>query len=261
MAPVFFGVRLLGRLALSQLRWVGAVALVIARTALHLPRIDLGELGRATVLFGFRSLPLTLGAATLIGATVVLQAGVYATKFGARLYTGWAAGYALLWEFGPLLLGLIMAARIGARNAAELALLSVNGQLEGLRGISLDPFGLLVAPRVVAAVFSVMGLSTVTFLVAIMWEVVAAFFALDLPVRVFMGSFQDMLRWTDLAGGLIKATSFGFAIAVVSTAAGLHAQGGAQGVGRAAALAVVASSATIFGLDLLLTPLLTKALA
>ena len=80
--------------------------MVLGRTLLHLPRMERGELGRALVLFGYRSLPLSLGAATLIGATVVLQAGVYATKFGARLYTGWAAGFALLWEFGPLLLGL-----------------------------------------------------------------------------------------------------------------------------------------------------------
>jgi phospholipid/cholesterol/gamma-HCH transport system permease protein len=254
-------VAVLGALTLWLIRWVGAVALVIARTALHLPRIDRGELGRAMVLFGFRSLPLTVGAATLIGATVVLQAGVYATKFGARLYTGWAAGYALMWEFGPLLLGLIMAARIGARNAAELALLSVNGQLEGLRGISLDPFRLLVAPRVVAAVVSVTALTTVTFLIAILWEVVAAYFALELPVRVFFSSFADMLRWADLVGGLLKSTAFGFAIAVVSTAAGLDVRGGAQGVGRAAAIAVVASCAAIFGLDLLLTPLLTKVMA
>lgn len=170
---------------------------------------------------------------------------MYTTKFGARLYTGWAAGYALLWEFGPLLLGLIVAARIGARNAAELALLSVNGQLEGLRGISLDPFGLLVAPRVVAAVFSVMGLSTVTFLVAIMWEVVAAFFALDLPVRVFMGSFQDMLRWTDLAGGLMQGHVVRLRHRRGLDRCGSARAGRCPGVGRAAALAVVASSATI----------------
>ena len=144
--------RALGGFTLWLLRFFGANALVFGRTLLYLPRLDLGELSRALVLFGYRSLPLSLGAATLIGATVVLQAGVYATKFGARLYTGWAAGFALIWEMGPLLLGLVMAARIGARNAAELALLTVNGQIEGLRGISLDPFRILVAPRVVTEV-------------------------------------------------------------------------------------------------------------
>lgn len=251
-------VRALGALVMWLARLVGANALVFGRTLLHLPRLNLGELGRAIVLFGYRSLPLSLGAATLIGATVVLQAGVYAIKFGARLYIGWAASFSLLWEMGPLLLGLMMAARIGARNAAELALLTVNGQIEGLKGISLDPFRILVAPRVVASLFSVLALSTTTFFVAICWEVVAAYFTLDLPVRIFFQSFSDMLRWGDLAGGVTKTTAFGLAISVVSTAAGLRASGGARGVGQAAASAVVTSCAAIFILDFLLTPMLAR---
>lgn len=260
MSALLAPVRSLGAFCLWLLRFFGANALVLGRTLLHLPRLDAAELGRALVLFGFRSLPLSLGAATLIGATVVLQAGVYATKFGARLYTGWAAGFALIWEMGPLLLGLVMAARIGARNAAELALLTVNGQIEGLRGISLDPFRILVAPRVVASVISVLALSTSTFLVAILWESVAAYFTLNLPVRVFFQSFSDMLRWGDLVGGVFKTTAFGLAIAVVSTAAGLRASGGARGVGQAAAAAVVSACAAIFLLDFILTPLLAAVL-
>ena len=253
-------VRWLGAMSMWLARLVGANMLVFGRTLLHLPRLNMGELGRAMVLFGYRSLPLSLGAATLIGATVVLQAGVYATKFGARLYTGWAAGFALMWEFGPLLLGLVMAARIGARNAAELALLTVNGQIEGLKGISLDPFRILVAPRVVASVLSVLFLTTTTFMVAIGWEVVAAYFTLDLPVRIFFQAFSDMLRWGDLVGGVAKTTAFGLAISVVSTAAGLRASGGARGVGQAAASAVVTSCAAIFTLDFLLTPMLARLL-
>jgi phospholipid/cholesterol/gamma-HCH transport system permease protein len=253
-------IRALGALLLWGLRWSGANALVLGRTLWALPTLNRQELARALVHFGYRSLPLSLGAATLIGATVVLQAGVYATKYGARLYTGWAAGFALVWEFGPLLLGLVMAARIGARNAAELALLNINGQIEGLRGISLDPFRILIAPRVVASLISVLTLTTTTFLVAIAWEVVAGYFTLHLPVRVFFDAFSDMLRWGDLAVGVLKTTAFGLAIAIGSTASGLHATGGARGVGYAAASAVVSSCAAIFALDLLLTPFLAKLL-
>jgi phospholipid/cholesterol/gamma-HCH transport system permease protein len=253
--------RAIGGLLLWMCRFLGGNLLVMTRTAANLPRLNGAELARALVQFGFRSFPLAFGAATLIGATVVLQAGVYATKFGARIYTGWAAGFALLWEFGPLLLGLVMAARIGARNAAELALLTINGQIEGLRGISLDPFRILVAPRVVASVVSVLALSTSTFLVAIVWEAIAAYFTLQLPLRVFFEAFSDMLRWTDLLGGVAKTTAFGLAIAVVSTSAGLSASGGARGVGQASAKAVVSSCAAIFTLDFLLTPLLAKVFA
>ncbi len=251
-------IRALGAFGLGIARLTGALALVLARTALNLPRLDRRELFRSIVLFGYRSLPLALMAAMLIGSTVVLQAGVYAVKFGARLYTGWAAGYALTREFGPLLLGLVMAARIGARNAAELALLNVNGQIEGLRGISLDPFRILVAPRVVGSAVAITCLGSVTFLVAVCFEAVSSYFSLGLPLRVFFDSYQDMLRVGDLVGGLAKTLAFGLAIALVSTVAGLRAKGGAVGVGQAAASAVVLSCAAIFSLDLVLTPFLTR---
>lgn len=248
----------LGRVALWVTVGVGRLGLVVGRTLLYLPRLDRRELFRALVLFGFRSIPLTLGVATLIGATVVLQAAIYAERYGARLYVGWAAGYAVLWEFGPLLLGLVMSARVGARNAAELALLKVNGQLEGLRGISLDPFRILVAPRLVASAISVGALACLTFLVACLWEAIAAFFVLSLPLRVFFEAFSDMLRSGDLYGGLCKSIAFGIAIAVVSTVVGLSSEQGARGVGKAAATAVVACCAAIFFLDFALTPQLAK---
>lgn len=261
MSRVLLPLQWLGAFALSVARAVGALGLVVGRTLLHLPKLSLFELGRALVLFGYRSLPLTFGIGTLIGLTVVLQAGVYAEKFGARLYTGWAAGYSVLWEFGPLLLGLVMAARVGARNAAELALLKTNGQIEGLRGISLDPFALLVAPRVVASAISVTALAALTFALAIAWEAIAAYFTLGLPVRTFFGAFADMIQLTDLVGGLCKTAAFGTAISIVSTAAGLNADGGARGVGQSAATAVVYSCASIFALDFALTPLLAGALS
>jgi phospholipid/cholesterol/gamma-HCH transport system permease protein len=250
---------LLGRATLAITQGLGKLGLVVGRTLLYLPRLDRRELFRALVLFGYRSIPLTLGVATLIGATVVLQAGVYANRYGARLYTGWAAGYSVLWEFGPLLLGLVMSARIGARNAAELALLKVNGQLEGLRGISLDPFRLLVAPRLVASAISVGCLASLTFLISVLWEAIASFFMLGLPLRVFFDAFSDMLRAGDLYGGMCKSIAFGLAIAVVSTTVGLSAEQGARGVGRAAASSVVACCAAIFFLDFALTPFLARA--
>ena len=247
---------LVGGYAVGFTRATGTLAVVLARTLVQLPRLDRRELIRGLVLSGYRSLPLALFVGTLTGATVVLQTGLYVQRFGARNYLGWAAGYSVVWEFGPLLLGLMMAARVGARNAAELASLNVGGQLEGLRGISLDPFALLVAPRVLATALAVAGLSSVTFLVAVLWEAVAAYFSLGIPARVFFGSFDLLLSGGDLAGGVAKCFCFGLAISLISTAAGLSARGGAQAVGRAAASAVVWSSAAIFALDFAITPAL-----
>lgn len=246
----------LGSHALGVTRAAGIIALVFGRTLLHLPWLDWREFWRGMLHFGVNSVPLTLGVAAVTGATVVIQSALYVERFGARQYLGWAAGYAVMWEMGPLLLGLMMAGRVGARNAAELATLNVGGQLEGLRGLSLDPFRLLVAPRVLAIVLCLMLLSTIATVVALLVEASAAAIALELPRAVFFGSFDEMIRVGDLLASFAKTTAFGLAIALVSTATGLGATGGARAVGRAAASAVVRSAAAIFTLDLLLTPVL-----
>lgn len=241
-------------------RTVGALTLVFGRVLYRLPSMNIRELLRESAKLGFASLPLTLGVAMLAGATVVVQTGLYVERFNARSFLGWAASYAVLWEFGPLLMGLLMAARVGARNAAELATLKVGGQLEGLRGISLDPFALLIAPRVVAILLSILSLSMLTFVAAIAFEAFAARLLLSLPFRVFLGNMADMLAPTDIVAGLCKSASFGLAIALVSTAVGIRAEGGARAVGQATAAAVVYSAGAIFFLDFALTALLTRVL-
>jgi phospholipid/cholesterol/gamma-HCH transport system permease protein len=140
-------------------------------------------------------------------------------------------------------------------------MMQVGGQLEGLRGVGLDPYAVLVAPRVVAMALSVVGLAGVTFLSGVLFEAVAARWVLGLPAGVFFDSFAHMLRPGDLVGGVVKSSAFGLALALVSTAVGLRAQGGARAVGQAAASAVVLGSASIFLLDFLLTSALARVLA
>lgn len=253
-------VQSVGRAVLSGTAAVGSVSLVLARTIAALPRLDSRELGRCILMFGYQSMPLVLIVAVLTGSTVVLQTALYVQHFGVRDYLGWAAGYSILWEFGPLFLGLFLAARVGSRNAAELALLKIGGQLEGFEGISIDPFALLVAPRVVATCLTVACLSSVSFLVAIVCEAATALIVLRLPVRAFFTSFGSMIAPGDLWGGCAKALAFGAAIALVSTASGLSATGGARGVGRTVATSVVFCCAAIFALDFALTPLLARLL-
>jgi phospholipid/cholesterol/gamma-HCH transport system permease protein len=233
------------------------VALVFGRALASLPRLQWRELLRTVSHFGFDSLPLIAAVALLTGLTVVVQAHLYVRYFNARQFVGWAAGYAIFWEFGPLLLGLMLATRTGAKNAAELAVYRTAGQLEGLEGIGVDPLPVVVAPRLFGLLAAGMLLSSITFLLAIACEAVASQLFLDLPWRAFALSFQGMLSWRDVAAGLTKCFAFALAISVLSTTAGLTAEGGAEGVGRAAARAVVSSAGAVFALDFLLTAALT----
>lgn len=252
--------RLLGRLGLDALRQIGGVVLVTARATRALFRLDRRELMRSLAHFGFGSLPLVLAVAVFIGGILVLLSNINVQRYGAKAILGWAAGYTVLREFGPLLTALVLTGRIGARNAAELASMSLGGQLEGLRGVGVDPFALLVAPRVVASALCIGALGLVSSLVAVLAAALFGQALLQVEVDLFFRSFAALLSWRDVAAGFAKTLVFGTVISIVSTRCGLAAKGGAQAVGRVAATSVVANAALLSGLDWLLTVLLERVL-
>ncbi len=241
------------------LRATGIAALLLGRVLRELPRMRGRELLRSIQEFGVASLPLAGIVGVVVGAMVVMQTSLYTERFGARAFLGWAAGHAVLWEFGPLLLGLMMTARVGARNAAELASLRIGGQIEGLSGVSVDPLAVLVAPRVFGMIISITLLGIPTYLLAILSEAAAAKVTLGLPLRVFFDSFAGMLGLAELVSGMLKLFAYAWAVALISTALGLRAEGGARAVGQAAAATVVWGAAGIFSLDLVLSGLLAGA--
>src|SRR5207302_1404229 len=69
---------------------------------------------------------------------------------------------------------------------------------------------------------------------------------------------QHFVGLWDVLSGLIKALFFGAAIALISCQRGLRSQAGAEGVGRAATEAFVASFIVILVLDFFLAMFLLK---
>jgi len=239
----------LGRQTLETVRQAGGLALVAGRTLRALPRLDRKALSRAMVHFGYDSIPLGVAIAVFTGGILVLLANINVQRYGARSLLGWAAGYTIVREFGPLFTALVLTGRVGARNAAELASMNIGGQLEGLRGVGVDPFALLVAPRTVASALSISALGFVCIFVAVLAAAVFGQLIIDVHVGTFVRSFASMCSFRDVAAGIVKLFVFGTLIALVSTRCGLLAKGGARAVGRVAATSVVANAALLSALD------------
>ncbi|MCA3397629.1 MAG: ABC transporter permease, partial [Roseomonas sp.] len=63
----------------------------------------------------------------------------------------------------------------------------------------------------------------------------------------------DFMQTMDVVSGLVKASVFGFVIALMGCWCGYNSKGGAQGVGAATISAVVISSILILALDYIIT--------
>ena len=201
--------------------------------------------------FGVGSLWVVVGTAALVGGILIVQAGLSVRRFGIRELVGWAAGFGILRDVGPLMAGLVFSGRVGSRNAAELASMKVRSQFDGLVAMGLDPVAVVVAPRAVAMVFALVALHFVGSAVAVLSAGGAARLLLAVEPSQFWRSFVERTTTADLASGALKSLVFGVAVALVSSRAGLAAGEGASSVGAAAKSAVVRGALWIVALDLL----------
>jgi phospholipid/cholesterol/gamma-HCH transport system permease protein len=234
---------------------VGGIVVLTAQVlrALVPPRIDRRELFKNLHKMGNRSVPIVVLTAFFAGGLMTLQAGPFVKKLGATSLAGWGAGYAVLREIGPILIGLMFSGRVGANNTAELATMTVTEQLDGLRALAIDPIKFLVVPRVLAMIVMLVALTVLGDLVALIGASVVGRAMLDIDWSTMYFSFVDNLKPYDFLHGVYKSIAFGGAIAVSSCYFGVTVRGGAVGVGKAVNAAVVAAAVSIMLLDFFLT--------
>lgn len=258
LAPLLGLVARLGAAFMGLAEIVGGLALFsaqIGRACLR-PRLDGFETWRNFYRVGVKSLPIVATTAAFAGATAVIQTGHNVVKFRAYEVVGWAFGYSVFREIGPLLIGLMFSGRVGANNTAELGTMKVTEQVDALRTLAIDPIDYLVLPRILAMVVMMTLLNVVGDVFALIAGIATSRFILGVDPWVFWNSFIEYVTLTDFFNGVAKAAGFGVAIGLVSCHFGLSVTGGAIGVGRAVNASVVASAVGIFVIDYFITYLL-----
>jgi phospholipid/cholesterol/gamma-HCH transport system permease protein len=245
----------LGRAVLSSLAVLGRGArfCAAAMAAVVRPPLYPREIGRAALTIGFLSLPVVGLSAVFTGAALALQIHEGSARFGAETAVPTIVAIAMVREIGPVLTGLMVAARVASAIAAELGTMKVTEQVDALLTLSTDPMRYLVAPRVLAATLSLPLLVAVADILGIMggWAVGAA--RLGIAPGAYLETTAEFLRAGDIVSGLVKGAVFGLIVALMGCRFGLAATGGARGVGRATTGAVVASAVLILGANYLLT--------
>lgn len=206
---------------------------------------------------GVDSIPLVAAVAAFIGAVTAVQ-----TRFqllpGVELsVVGLITRQSIILELGPLLTGLVLTGRVGARITAELGTMRVTEQIDALETLAYDPVAFLVVPRLIAAILMVPLLTIFADSIAIVAGMMAAS-----TVGVDNSTFAEGLRLSfapfQIFYSLLKATLFGTAIAFFCAFEGFFAESGAEGVGRSTASAVVVTSVAILMLDALTAMVLAR---
>jgi phospholipid/cholesterol/gamma-HCH transport system permease protein len=240
----------------AALEAVGGQGVVLAQGlgAICTGRMDGPELSKSLVRLGLHSIPVVILTALFVGGIMVVQSAPLLQRFGAESLLGWGAGFGIFREIGPVLTALMISGRVGSNNTAELGTLTVTDQVDGLRALAIDPAGYLIAPRILSIVVTNTLGTILSMLVALLGAALTGLLLLGVHPILFWNSLTGgLLGLSDVIHGLIKAVLFGLAIASSSTSFGLHAKGGAPGVGRAVNASVMTTAILIFVFDALVS--------
>ncbi len=217
------------------------------------PPFYLKELGHALLQIGYFSLPVVGLTAIFTGGALALQIYAGGARFNAESVVPSIVAIGMVRELGPVLGGLMVAARVASSIAAEIGTMKVTEQIDALVTLSTNPMKYLVVPRVVAATLSVPVLVAVGDAIGIWGGYLVGVTRLDFNGATYLKNTVDFLEFWDVGSGLVKGAAFGFIVAVMGCYHGMNSERGAQGVGRATKSAVVAASVLILAANYLLT--------
>ncbi|MFN2637690.1 MAG: MlaE family ABC transporter permease [Gemmatimonadaceae bacterium] len=205
---------------------------------------------------GVDSVPLAAIVAGFIGAVTAFQTR-YQLFGGVQLsVVGLISRQSIILELGPLLTGLVLTGRVGARITAEIGTMRVTEQIDALETLAYDPIAYLVVPRLLAALVMLPVLTVIANAIGVGTAMATAVLATDVTSADFTAGLRLSFTPFQIVYSLIKATIFGGAIAFFCSYEGYTANVGAEGVGRSTAQAVVVTSVAILVLDALTALLL-----
>ena len=202
---------------------------------------------------GWLSLPVVGMTALFTGAALALQIYSGGARFSAESVVPSIVAIGMVRELGPVLGGLMVAARVTSSIAAEIGTMKVTEQIDALVTLSTDPLKYLAAPRVLAAVVSVPVLVGIGDIIGIMGGWLIGTGRLGFNSATYIKNTWEYLEFWDVGSGLVKGAAFGFIVALMGCFYGMNSGRGAQGVGHATKSAVVAASVLILASNYLLT--------
>ncbi|MEC9345665.1 MAG: ABC transporter permease [Pseudomonadota bacterium] len=248
---------LIGGVILDFLGAIGRLAMFTASGLRHCvtPPWYLRTLGRQMLSIGYYSLPVIGLTAFFTGAVLALQIYIGGTRFNAESLVSSIVVLGITRELGPVIGGLMVAGRVSAAMAAEIGTMRVTEQIDALTTLSTNPFKYLVAPRLIAGATMMPLLTLVADIVGVFGGFAIGTGKLGFNSGIYIRNTIDFLHTDDVVSGLVKASIFGFIIALMGCYHGFMSKGGAQGVGRATTNAVVSASILILTANYLITEL------
>src|SRR3984893_1795493 len=238
--------------------WFGELGIFcgrLARSAVA-PPYEGQEFVRQLEEVGSKSMLLVALAGAATGVVLSLETRDSLLRFGAKSLLPAVIVISIIKESGPIITALMVSGRVGAGIGAEVGSMKVTEQIDAIEASAVNPYKFLVATRVLACILMLPLLTLVTDFCGIFMGWVTDTLAEPISLRLFLASGFKNVAFGDFLPSTLKTMVFGLIIGLVACFQGMRAQGGTEGVERAATTSVVLSSLLIILADVLLVRLI-----
>ncbi len=200
---------------------------------------------------GVASVPIVALTGFFSGAVLSLYLSQFLSSYGASSFVGATVGLTVTREIGPVIAGIMVAARCGSAMAAQIGTMAVTEQIDALKMLSVHPTNYLVIPRILAGILMLPVLALVCMYSGVLGGLLVAQTEGIAPAA-FMNSLTQYTTPGDFVHGMLKTPVFGLIVALVAAQQGLRTKDGAFGVGRSTTNTVVIAMVLIYIANFLL---------
>jgi phospholipid/cholesterol/gamma-HCH transport system permease protein len=219
------------------------------------------RLVRAVYEQGVRCLPVVLIVGLFTGLVLGLQGYHTLNRFGSAAVLGQLVSLTLVRELAPVLSALMLVGQAGSALTAELGIQRNSEQIDALETMDIDPYGFLVAPRLLAALLVYPIMNAFFSLIGLVGGWLSGSVLLALESGVYWSTVHRAVQLHDVGQSMLKALVFGALTIALCCHNGFNAHRrtgstGARAVSASTTRAVVFSSIAVLAADYLITSLL-----
>jgi len=188
----------------------------------------------------------------LVGIVIIAQI-INLIGLGSAVLTGKILIWVVVRELGPLLAAIIIITRSVTAISAELGAMNVEGEVESIEMMGIDPQRYLIMPRVFALALSSVMLTFYFEFAAICGGITVTSLFLGVSFEEYTKGMFSSLSIIELSVSIIKSLLFGIAIAAVSCSQGLKVSRSITQIPQATTKATIQSLFLVFVFDGIIT--------
>lgn len=216
------------------------------------------ELMRQMVLIGVDSAVIITIISVFIGAVTGIQyAYQLSDSYVPNYFIGYVVRDSMIIEFAPTITCIVLAGKVGSNITAELGGMRINEQIDALEVMGINTAAYLVLPKLLAALFVIPLLVSISAFLGILGGYIATSFSGVMTSADFMQGLYVNYEPYNVFVMLVKAVVFGFLLTSISSYLGYTVKGGIVELGKASTQAVVMSNVTIVLADYIIALLMT----